>query len=126
MLASTETRPQPRLYSFTTVVLSSFISAFCALLTIAISVLVLVLLCRSKCRSVGGSGRGSNRQIYEQVGGATAGNRNERSVAMSDPTYMEVGGEGAAGSYQLKENEAYGNTISLQTNEAYGDLMHKQ
>ena len=109
MLASTETTPQPRLYSFTTVVLSSFISAFCAaLLTIAISVLVLVLLCRSKCRSVGGSGKGSSQQIYEQVGGATAGNRNERSVAMSDPTYMEVGGEGAAGSYQLKENEAYG------------------
>ena len=45
--------------------------------------------------SVGGEG-----QVYEQVDGGEGG------VALSDPTYMEVGA-GGENTFQLKENEAY-------------------
>ena len=57
--------------------------------------------------SAGGEG-----QVYEQVDGGEGG------VAVSDPTYMEVGAGGGVGggggggggggnTFQLKENEAY-------------------
>ena len=51
--------------------------------------------------SVGGEG-----QVYEQVDGGEGG------VAVSDPTYMEVGAGGGGGggggnTFQLKKNEAY-------------------
>ena len=46
--------------------------------------------------SVGGEG-----QVYERVDGG------EGAVAVSDPTYMEVGAGGGGNTFQLKENEAY-------------------
>ena len=62
-----------------------------------------------------GSSRGEEGHEYEQVGG------DERGVAVSDPTYMDVGGGGGGNTFQLKENEAYarGNAFQLKENEAY-------
>ena len=48
-----------------------------------------------------GSSAGGEGHEYEQVGG------DERGVAVSDPTHMEVGGGGGGNAFQLKENEAY-------------------
>ena len=52
-----------------------------------------------------GTSAGGEGQVYEQVDGGEA-----RGVAVSDPTYMEVGAGGGGGggnTFQLKENEAY-------------------
>ena len=49
--------------------------------------------------SAGGAG-----QEYEEVDGGKGG------VAVSDPTYMEVGERGGD-TFQLKENDAYASTI---------------
>ena len=49
--------------------------------------------------SAGGAG-----QEYEEVDGGKGG------VAVSDPTYMEVGERGG-NTFQLKENDAYASTI---------------
>ena len=50
--------------------------------------------------SAGGEG-----QEYEEVDGCKGG------VAVSDPTYMEVGERRARKTFQLRENEAYASTI---------------
>ncbi len=46
------------------------------------------------------SAGGEGQAVYEQVG--------EGGVAVSDPTYMEVGAGGGGNTLELKENEAYG------------------
>ena len=51
-----------------------------------------------------GTSAGGEGQVYDQVDGGEGG------VAVSDPTYMEVGAGGGGGggnTFQLKENEAY-------------------
>ena len=64
-----------------------------------------------------GTSAGGEGHEYEQVGG------DEGGVAVSNPTYMEVGGGGGGGgnTFQIKENEAYarGNAFQLKENEAY-------
>ena len=64
-----------------------------------------------------GTSTGGEGHEYEQVCGGGGG------VAVSDPTYMEVGerGGGEGKTFQLKENEAYagGNAFQLKENEAY-------
>ena len=64
-----------------------------------------------------GISAGGEGHEYEQVGGGKGG------VALSDPTYMEVGerGGGEGKTFQLKENEAYAgcNGFQLKENEAY-------
>ena len=64
-----------------------------------------------------GTSAGGEGHEYEQVGGSEGG------VAVSDPTYMEVGerGGGEGKTFQLKENEAYAgcNAFQLKENEAY-------
>ena len=78
-----------------------------ALLATVIFVLALIAVCKCHPKftpetrtSAGGEG-----QVYEQVDGGEGG------VAVSDPTYMEVGAGGGGGgggnTFQLKENEAY-------------------
>ena len=96
------------------IILTSVISVvITALLATVIFVLVQIAVCKFHPKftpggaetgaSVGGEG-----QVYEQVDGAEGG------VAVSDPTYMEVGAGGGGGggggggiTFQLKENEAY-------------------
>ena len=45
--------------------------------------------------------------VYEEVDGGKGG------VAVSDPTYMEVGdgGQGGGNTFKLKENDAYASTL---------------
>ena len=70
---------------------------------------MLALIAVCKCHpkfTPGGAGTGTSAggegQVYEQVDGGEGG------VAVSDPTYMEVGAGGGGGNtFQLKENEAY-------------------
>ena len=50
--------------------------------------------------SAGGEGK-----EYEEVDGGKGG------VAVSDPTYMEVGERRIGNTFQLRENEAYASTI---------------
>ena len=51
------------------------------------------------------SAGGEGQAVYEQmdVGG----------VAVSDPTYMEVGAGGGGNTLELKENEAYGASVRV-------------
>ena len=69
---------------------------------------IAVCKCHPKFKPGGaetGTSAGGEGQVYEQV------DVGEGGVAVSDPTYMEVGaGEGGGGggnTFQLKENEAY-------------------
>ena len=82
---------------------------------------MLVLIAVCKCHTPGGAKTGTSAgegegQEYEQM------DTGEGGVAMSDPTYMEVGAaEGKI--FELKQNEAYTTQHSepkLQQNEAYG------
>ena len=87
------------------VILASVITAIItALLTTVIFVLALIAVCKfhPKFTPEIGTSAGGEGQVYEQVG------ESEGGVAVSDPTYMEVGaGEGRGNIFQLKENEAY-------------------
>ena len=51
------------------------------------------------------SSAGGEGQEYEEVDGGMGG------VAVSDPTYMEVGERRGGNTFQLKDNEAYASTI---------------
>ena len=95
-------------FSSTSVVLASVITAIItALLATVIFVLVQIAVCKchpkftpegAETGTSAGEGEG---QEYEQMDTGKGG------VAMSDPTYMEVGAaEGKA--FELKHNEAYG------------------
>ena len=53
-----------------------------------------------------GTSAGGEGQEYEEVDDGGKG-----SMAVSDPTYMEVGGRGGGNTFQLKENEAYASTM---------------
>ncbi len=50
---------------------------------------------------------GEGQAVYEQVDG-------EGGLAVSDPTYMEVGAGGGGNTMELKENEAYGAAIAVR------------
>ena len=52
----------------------------------------------------GATSAGGEGQEYEEVDGGKGG------VAVSDPTYMEVGERRGGNTFQLKENEAYAST----------------
>ena len=94
------------------IILTSVITAIItALLATVIFVLVQIAVCKCHPKftpggAETGTSTGGEGQVYEQVDGGEGG------VAVSDPTYMEVGGGGAGGggggnTFQLKENEAY-------------------
>ena len=94
------------------VILASVISVvITALLATVIFVLVQIAVCKCHPKftpggAETGTSAGGEGQVYEQVDGG------ERGVAVSDPTYMEVGAGGGGGggggnTFQLKENEAY-------------------
>ena len=93
----------------TTVILASAVSVTAtALLATVIFVLVQIVVCRCHPKftpgeAETGTSAGGEGQVYEQVDGGEGG------VAVSDPTYMEVGAGGGGGgnTLQLKENEAY-------------------
>ena len=81
-----------------------------ALLATVIFVLVQIAVCKCHPKftpggAETGTSAGGEGQVYEQVDGG------EEGVAVSDPTYMEVGAGGGGGgggnTFQLKENEAY-------------------
>ena len=97
----------------TSTVLASVITVIAtALLATVISVLVMITVfkCHQKftpggaerATSVGGEGK-----EYEEVVGGKG------DVAVSDPTYMEVGERKGGNSFQLRENEAYASTIRM-------------
>ena len=94
-------------FSSTTVILASVITAIVtALLTTVIFVLVLIAVCKCHPKfTPGGAETGTSAgegegQEYEQM------DTGEGGVAVSDPTYMEVGAaEGKT--FELKQNEAY-------------------
>ena len=89
----------------TSAVLASVITVITtALLTTAISVLVMITVfkCHPKFTPETAEGEG---QEYEEVDGGKGG------VAVSDPTYMEVGERRGGNTFQLRENEAYSSTI---------------
>ena len=76
-----------------------------ALLATVIFVLALIAVCKCHPKftpggAETGTSAGGEGQVYEQVDGGEGG------VAVSDPTYMEVGA-GGGNTFQLKENEAY-------------------
>ena len=107
----------------TSVTLASVITAtITTLLITVIFVLVLVAVCKCHPKfTPGGAETGTSAgegegQEYEQI------DMGEGGVAVSDPTYMEVGAaEGKT--FELKQNEAYAtqrNELQLQQNEAYG------
>ena len=107
----------------TSVVLASVITAIItALLATVISVLVQIAVCKCHPKfTPGGAETGTSAgegegQEYKQM------DTGEGGVAVSDPTYMEVGAaEGKI--FELKQNEAYATQRSepkLQQNEAYG------
>ena len=92
------------------VILTSVITAIItALLATVIFVLVQIAVCKCHPKltpggAETGTSAGGEGQVYEQVDGGEGG------VAVSDPTYMEVGAGGGGGggnTFQLKENEAY-------------------
>ena len=99
----------PQSLSCTSNILTSVISIIItALLATVIFVLVQIAIC--KCHpefTPGGaesaaSAGGEGQAVYEPVDGGKGG------VAVSDPTYMEVGeGGGVGGAMELKKNEAY-------------------
>ena len=93
-------------------ILTSVITAIItALLATVIFVLALIAVCKCHPKftpggAETGTSAGGEGQVYEQVDGCEGG------VAVSDPTYMEVGAGGGGGgggenTFQLKENEAY-------------------
>ena len=94
-------------FSSTSVVLASVITAIItALLATVIFVLVQIAVCKCYPKfTPGGAETGTSAgegegQEYEQI------DTGEGGVAMSDPTYLEVGAaEGKA--FELKQNEAY-------------------
>ena len=96
---------------FMPVILASVITAIItALLATVIFVLALIAVCKFHPKFTPGGAEigtsaGGEVQVYEQVDGGEGG------VAVSDPTYMEVGegggGGGGGNTFQLKENEAY-------------------
>ncbi len=102
MVVPTASTTVPQCYSFTTVVLTSFISVITtALLSTGIVVLVLIVVC--KCHPMfpppgagaeAGPPAGGEEVMYEQVDGGVAA------------------GEG----FHLKENTAYANRQDLQSN----------
>ena len=93
----------------TSTVLASVITAIAtALLATVISVLVIIIVfkCHPKFTPKGDeTSAGGEGQEYEEVDGGTGG------VAVSDPTYMEVGERKGGNTFQLRENEAYASTI---------------
>ena len=102
--------------SSTSVVLASVITAIItALLATVIFVLVLIAVCKCHPKfTPGGAETGTavgegEGQEYERM------NTGEGGVAVSGPTYMEVG------AFELEQNEAYGiTTFKLKQNDAYG------
>ena len=94
-------------FSSTSVVLASVITAITtALLATVIFVLVLIAVCKCHPKITPGAaetgtsaGEGEGQE-YEQM------DMGEGGVAVSDPTYMEVG-EKDGKSFELQQNEAY-------------------
>ena len=94
----------------TSIVLASIISVIVtALLATVIFVLALIAVCKCHPKFTPGgaesaaSAGGEGQAVYEQVDGGKGG------VAVSGPTYMEVGAGGGnpKDALELKENEAY-------------------
>ncbi len=94
----------------TSTILASVISIIStALLATVVFVLVQIALCKCHPKGTPGgaesapSAGGVGQAVYEQVdvGG-------EGGVAVSDPTYMEVGVGGGGNTMELQENKAYG------------------
>ena len=103
---------QPDTQCDMSLILTSVITAIItALLATVIFVLVQIAVCKCHPKftpggAETGTSAGGEGQVYEQVDGGEGG------VAVSDPTYMEVGAGGGGGggggnTFQLKENEAY-------------------
>ena len=94
----------------TSTVLASVITSIAsALLATVISVLVTIAVCKCHPKFTPGgtetaTSAGGEGQEYEEVDGGKGG------VAVSDPTYMEVGERRGGNTFQLKENEAYAST----------------
>ena len=92
----------------TSVVLASVITAIITALLATVIFVLVVLIAVCKCHpkfTPGGAETGTSAgegegQVYEQM------DMGEGGVAVSDPTYMEVGAaEGKT--FELKQNEAY-------------------
>ena len=66
--------------------------------------MITVFKCHPKFTPETGSSAGREGQKYEVYGG-------KGGVAVSDPTYIEVGERRAGTTFQLRENEAYASTI---------------
>ena len=100
--------------SSTLIILTSVITAIItALLATVIFALTLIAVCKCHPKNTQGEAKmgastGGEGQVYEQVDGGAGG------VAVSDPTYMDVGAGAGAGGGR--------NTFQLQRNEAYGDI----
>ncbi len=110
--ASSNTNPCPS--CSTSTVLASVISIITtALLATVVFVLVQIALCKyhPKFKTVTAelatSAGGEEQAVYEEVD-------SEGGVAVSDPTYMEVGAGGGGNTMELKENEAYGVAIAVK------------
>ena len=90
----------------TPIALASVISAsLTALLATVVFVLVQIAVCKCHPKFSSGpvaSAGGEGQAVYEQVDGG------EGDVAVSTPTYMEVGAGGGGNTLELKSNEAYG------------------
>jgi hypothetical protein len=93
--------------STTSTALASVITAIAtALLATVIFVLVQIAVCKCHPKftpggAETGTSAGGEGQEYEQV---------DVGVAVSDPTYMEVGDRKGGNTFQLQENEAYAST----------------
>ena len=91
----------------TSTVLASVITAIAtALLATVVSVLVIIAVCKCHPKFIPGGAEtatsvGGEGQEYEEVDGGKGG------VAVSDPTYMEVGERRGGNTFQLRENKAY-------------------
>ena len=92
--------------SSSTVLVSVITAIATALLATVISVLVTIAVCKCHPKFTPGTttSAGGEGQEYEEVDGGKGG------VAVSDPTYMEVGERRGETTFQLKENEAYAST----------------
>ena len=89
-----------------TILVSVVTAIATAILATVISVLVTIAVCKCHPKSTPGGAEtatsvGGEGQEYEEVDGGKGG------VAVSDPTYMEVGERRGGNAFQLKENEAY-------------------
>ena len=96
-------------YSTSTVLASVITAIATALLATVITMLLMITVfkCHPKFTPGGtetATSAGGEGQEYEEVDGGKGG------VAVSDPTYMEVGGKGGGNIFQLRENEAYAST----------------